>query len=94
MLVAFLLHGAANSIFTEEKNKVGTETTEEFFKRWIAWGVLFVVLFLGADIPTTSELAVAFAWLIAFFVIFNNGDYVANGIRDLVNQVGESTNAS
>ena len=45
-----------------------------------AWGVIAVTLSIFADIPSTSDLAVAFAYLVLLAVLFNSGAKVFDGI--------------
>ena len=49
-----------------------------------AWGVVAVTLAIFADINSTSELAVAFAWLVLIAVLFNSGGKVFDNISAVV----------
>lgn len=48
------------------------------------WGVIAITLAIFADIDTTADLAVAFAWLVLIAVLFNSGPKVFNSISSIV----------
>lgn len=47
------------------------------------WAVVAIILSIFADIESTSEIAVAFAWLILIAVLFNSGIKVFDGISSV-----------
>lgn len=48
------------------------------------WGVVAVTLAIFADITSTAELAVAFAWLILVAVLLHSGPRVFTNIQTVV----------
>lgn len=48
------------------------------------WAVIAIALSIFADIESTSEVAVAFAWLILIAVLFNYGVKLFDGISAIV----------
>lgn len=49
-------------------------------KALLAWGFIGVTLAIFADIPPTSDVAVAFAYLILLAVLFHSGVKVFTGL--------------
>lgn len=87
LILAFLMFAIDHHLLTEEKDRLGTEGTGDFAKRYLAWAVLFVVLVAGADFTTTSVLAVSFAWLILLYMVLNSGPTVFARVQEMVTEV-------
>lgn len=64
MLIFLAAGGKIETVVAKARGKKVPQTKEITAETLFAWGFLFVTLMVVADIPATSKLGVAFAWLI------------------------------
>ncbi len=58
----------------------------------LGWGVLYLILIAGADIPATGKIAAAFSWLLFLSIMLFYGVDAFNNLSNLDGGVTTYTN--
>lgn len=90
MIVAGLIYGSAAGLEYINDSRDAKRIANPLPKLggWealIGWSVIFVMLTIMADIPKTGKLAIAFAWLFVFSILFSYGIEAFTNLQVLAN---------
>jgi hypothetical protein len=86
VLIAFIVWFLGNDAFSKEKDAQTVKTTGEFFKPYLGWAILYVILTAGTDFQPTAKLSAGFAGLILLSVLFVYGPDVFEKVSGMLQE--------
>lgn len=91
MLIAGLVYGAAYGLEYAVDQRTDRQSIANPLPKlggWetlIAWGTVYLMLVIMADIPASGQLAVAFAWMFVLAILFSYGIEAFSNLLELQN---------